>query len=146
MKRSLVILLLIGIFSCGKNPSQKSDYDTIIDDELMKRFEMLEALQKDDSKQILPMAGHQIKNEINNLILLTKDVENSGAVIKKVNDYFFVTSKRCNIPYEGFVSIINTMSVKTIETTIRTNELNLLDKILYSQSKVGQGGVMSSVY
>jgi hypothetical protein len=146
MNRSLVILLLFGIFSCGKNPSLKSDYDTIIDDELKKRLEMLEVVQKDNSKRLLPITGDEIQNDINKLILLTKDVENSGAVIKKVNDYFVGSAKRCNIPYEGFATIINTMSVKTIETTIRTNELNFLDKILYSQSKVGQDSLMGSVY
>lgn len=133
MKLLLQSLIILVFVSCGRNPNVKSDYDNIIDNEIANRYEMLsQSIVADSLIKTKNVSFSIIHEEVSNLILLTKDVENADAVISKVNTYFSEVVKKYNVSNEGFVVIVKTMSLPTIETTIKTNELNLLDKILFS--------------
>lgn len=147
MKRIHALCLMFALLSCGRNPSKKSDYDNIIDNEIANRHEMIAVLQIDSSKAKLCTLFSAIQYEVSNLILLTKDVENADAVIKKVNDYFHVSVLKYKIPDEGFVIVTKTMSLPAIETTIKTNQLNLLDKIIFANLKLSSDSTeLGSVY
>lgn len=147
MRKFIILCLSIVLLACGRNPAIKSDYDNIIDNEIANRFEILAEMQNDSTPSNIKMMFADIKTEVNNLILLSKDIENSEAVIEKANLYFVETTKKHTIPYEGFVVIMKTMSLQTIETTLKTNELNLLDKILFNYTKMrNDSTAMGSVY
>lgn len=137
------VLILI---SCGKNPAEKNDYDKILHAEIQRRMEFLQQASKDTAFTGLPDVNETHK-EISNLILLSKDAENADAVLKKINDYFIHTAKQNEVPVEGMVTLLKTMSLPSIESSILTNELNLLDKIIFTRIslKLDSTG-MTSVY
>ena len=135
------------LLACNRKPDEKHVYDQILDAEIATRVELLEASESNNlNKDSFPNAK-EIQTAINDLILLTKDVENSDAVIQKANHYFKNASERYKIPYEGFVVVLKTMSLPTIETTIKTNQLNMLDKIIFLKASLTNDSIMmSSVY
>lgn len=135
------------LLACNRKPDEKHVYDQILDAEIATRVELLEASESNKlNKDSFPNAK-EIQTAINDLILLTKDVENSDAVIQKANHYFKNASERYKIPYEGFVVVLKTMSLPTIETTIKTNQLNMLDKIIFLKASLTNDSIMmSSVY
>lgn len=147
MRLILIISAVLVMYSCSRNPAEKNEYDTIVDNEIERRYEMFEAVKNDTMVASKYKTVSELRNEIRNLILLTKDVENADPVILKVNDFFKKAAADYEIPYEGFTVVLKTMSLQTIETTIKTNELNLLDKILFEVSmQGGDSALMNSVY
>lgn len=147
MKWFSVIGLILLLVACGRNPSEKNEYDKIVDAEITKRYELLNEVKKDTSKEVISFDFSRIHTEVSELILLTKDIENSDAVIQRANDYFKNAATKFNIPYEGFIVLLKTMTLQTIETAIKTNELNLLDKILFAQTVLSvDSAIMESVY
>lgn len=147
MRLILIISAVLVLYSCSRNPAEKNEYDTIVDNEIERRYEMFEAVKNDTMVASKYKTVSELRNEIRNLILLTKDVENADPVILKVNDFFKKAAADYEIPYEGFTVVLKTMSLQTIETTIKTNELNLLDKILFEVSmQGGDSALMNSVY
>lgn len=146
MKRNLLFIGCILLFSCNRKPAEDT-YNEIVDIEIARRVEMITQASSDTAKkQVLPDVSI-IQKEIANLILLTKDAENSDAVVQKANAYFQDATNEYQVPYEGFVVLIKTMSLPTMEATIKTNELNLLDKIIFTrESLTNDSTMMSSVY
>lgn len=136
MKTKFTLLIgIVALCSCGKNPSVKSEYDKLLATEVQQRIDLLKESQKDTIYKDIPDA-EIIHREVNDLILLTKDVENADLVIKKVNDYFLETASKYNVTTDGVVTILKTMTLATIESTIITNELNLLDKIIFTRISI----------
>ncbi len=147
MRKILIAVVLAILVSCSRNPAEKNEYDTIVDNEIERRYEMFDAVKNDTMVTGKYKTVSVLRDEIRNLILLTKDIENADAVILKANDFFKKAAADYGIPYEGFTVILKTMSLQTIETTIKTNELNLLDKILFEVSmQGGDSALMNSVY
>jgi len=138
-------LFSIAVFfiSCGRNPALKDDYDKLVEAEITRRYELL---QNADSS-LKGMNVDLIHDEVQQLILLSKDAENAANVIDKINTYFTKSAQKFGVPYEGFVVILKTMNLKTIEASIKTNKLNLLDKIIFTQTELTNDSVMmGSVY
>lgn len=143
MRLFQLILMITLLLSCGRNPAIKDDYDKLVEAEITRRYELL---QEADSS-LKGMNVDLIHDEVKQLILLSKDAENAANVIEKINTYFANSSKKFGVPYEGFVVILKTMNLKTIEASIKTNELNLLDKIIFTQTELTNDSVMmGSVY
>ncbi|MBN8693951.1 MAG: hypothetical protein J0L69_12210 [Bacteroidetes bacterium] len=143
MKLLRFFSLILFFVSCGRNPAIKDDYDRLVDAEINRRYEILKQTDSLLNRDEISL----IHKEVSQLILLSKDAENAGNVIESINMYFTNTVKKFNIPYEGFVVILKTMNLKTIEASIKTNELNLLDKIIFTQASITNDSVMmGSVY
>lgn len=141
-----ISLLLLFVFSCGRNPAKKNEYDRILLGEIQRRIELISEARKDTIYEDVP-DPMKLHKEVNELILLTKDVENSDVVLKRANDYFRKASEKYHISNEGFVTLLKTMSLSTIESTIITNELNLLDKIIFTRINLQlDTSGMTSVY
>lgn len=135
------------LLACNRKPDEKHVYDQILEAEIATRVELLAASERDSLDTDSFPDAKEIQAAINDLILLTKDVENSDAVIQKANHYFKNASERYKIPYEGFVVVLKTMSLPTIETTIKTNQLNMLDKIIFLKASLtNDSTIMGSVY
>lgn len=148
MNKLCLFFMILIICSCNRKPEEKLVYDQIVDAEISQRIEMIRSAGADTSLHTDSLPDPMlIQKEIDNMILLSKDMENADAVIQKANDYFRNTVQKYGVPYEGFVVLIKTMSLPTIETAIKTNQLNLLDKIIFARIKLlNDSTVMGSVY
>lgn len=143
MRLFQLILMITLLLSCGRNPAIKDDYDKLVEAEIARRYELL---QEADSS-LNRMNVDLIHDEVKQLVLLSKDAENAANVIDKINTYFTKSAEKFGVPYEGFVVILKTMNLKTIEASIKTNELNLLDKIIFTQTELtNDSAMMGSVY
>jgi len=142
MKSFIYFVLVSLVLSCGRNPAIKDDYTKLVDAEIARRLELIKS---DSSVSTTSING--IHKEVQNLILLSKDAENSANVLFTINNYFKEVTHKHDVPYDGFVPLVKTMNLQTIEATIKTNELNLLDKIIFMQTTLtNDSAIMNSVY
>jgi regulatory protein YycH of two-component signal transduction system YycFG len=77
----------------------------------------------------------KIDEEINKLVLLSKDVENISACINKSKQFFDTISVKLQINRRDFITIDRNMTLEEIATALKSNELNLFNQILFKSNK-----------
>ncbi len=80
-----------------------------------------------------------ITAEIDKLILLSKDVENLKASLNQSNRFFENTAKNYNVESSDFIKLYDGIPTEDIVTTIKKNELILLNKIIFKYYNMNGG-------
>lgn len=126
----LVLLLL----SC-RNSNQNKDMDLYFNKEIKNRMQIIAGLsgQADTLKTIVAA----LDKEVNNIILLSKDVENIGASVIRANDYFKTLALKYGINDSDFTKLSTGMHVNDIATILRQNELNLFNQLILKNNPSG---------
>lgn len=134
MKIVLLSLILLFANSC-RNTNNKSETDAWLDGEIKNRMEVLVNLsQPADINSIHP---YEIDREINNILLLSKDIENIQASVNRANRYFETMSSKQALNHSDFIVLRTDMHLDEIATDLKQNELNLLNQLIFKTGKTG---------
>lgn len=103
----------------------------------------LEHLDKEISERALILSKDtafsaeldNIRKNVDNLRLLTVDIENLSASINKSNQYFSGAAKKYGVDTSGFVVLYKGVPLQDIVNIIKKNHLNLLNKIIIVRNK-----------
>jgi hypothetical protein len=131
--RFLIIIIPIVLFGCRQPNNNNKLENEHLDKQILKRIDVISASEKADS--IMP-ALYDINREVGQLLLLSKDVENISASINRSNTYFSSAAKKYDVDSADFIVLKTSMPLNDVETTIKKNELNLLNKIIF-RNKIG---------
>lgn len=130
--KKLFLLLIPFLLSCGR----QDDNQTKLNHEYLNKeiADRTLVLNQDSS-----FSGElsAIRKNVENLELLTADIENINASIVKSNQYFKEASKRYTIDTSGFVLLYKGDPLQDIVTIIKKNHLNLLNKIILERNSTG---------
>jgi hypothetical protein len=107
--------------------------DLYFNQEIRNRIAIVEKLGVDS---ILSTAKTMDK-EINNIILLSKDVENLGASVYLGNACFKKLAKQEGFNNSDFTELTTGMHVNDIATVLKQNELNFLNQLLLKNNPSG---------
>lgn len=131
MKLIFSLALLLTLISCG-NKIEKKEALVYFDTEIAKRMEVLQSIViAGDS---MSLKAHLIDEEINNLILLSKDIENLSASINRSNSFFDALAAEFRIQISDFKKLNTGMHVDEIELILKQNELNLFNQIIFKNT------------
>ena len=97
--------------------------------EIKNRREVLD--NRDKGKDSLKINTAAIDEEINNYILLSKDIENLSASVNKANAYFLNMANSYGINYNDFTKLTTQMHVNEIALVLKQNELNLFNQLIF---------------
>ena len=131
LKIALPSLLLILIFNCAHD----RNLDENLDKDINNRIEIINNGTEYRDTPVVSIGN--IVQEVNNLILLSKDVENIKASINRSNTYFTENANKYRVETSGFIPLKIGMRLSEITDNIKRNELNLLNRIIIKRSKNG---------
>lgn len=115
-----------------KNQDNEEASERYFKTEIEGRIRKINELVAKDSLDIDPKA---IDEEINKLVLLSKDVENIVASINKSKQFFDSIAVKLQINRRDFINIDKTMTLEEIATALKSNELNLFNQVLFKYNK-----------
>jgi len=110
----------------NSNKNQAVDFN--LDEEIKERIVRIEAYAKiNDTAFIYPKSVDQ---EVKNLILLSKEIENLQACVGKANAYFLSLSKEFHLNVSDFERLNTGMHINDITTALKQNEMIFFNHIL----------------
>ena len=129
MKHYLILALTVcAVISCVDNSNKNQAVDINLDREIQERIVRIESYaKKNDTVFIYPRSVDQ---EVKNLVLLSKDIENLQAVVGKGNAYFLSLSKEFHLNNSDFEQLSTGMHVNDISTALKQNEMIFFNHIL----------------
>lgn len=139
LKKTLTKIILPGFIllfanSC-RNSGNQTETDEWLNEEIKTRIEVLNDIpQTKDSLFINP---DEIDQEINNILLLSKDIENIQASVHRANMYFQKMSSRYVLNQYDFIVLRTDMHLDELATNLKQNELNLLNQLIFKTGKTG---------
>jgi len=101
--------------------------------EIRNRRQMIDQLQRQNDSLKINTAA--IDEEINNYILLSKDIENLSAAVNKANAYFLNMANSYDINYSDFTKLSTDMHLNVMATVLKQNELNLLNQLIFKMNR-----------
>ena len=126
---------LFVLLSCGRtHPNENKINNDYLDKEIADRTKIL------SHDSLFARELNEINKNVNNLCLLTIDIENIKASINKSNQYFYESSKKYGVDTSGFVYLFKGVPACDIIPIIKKNHLSLLNKIIILKNK--NGGLM----
>lgn len=123
-----VLLLLV---ACrGEKPDK--NINQYFEKEIKNRCELIATLEiKNDS---LKVNCEALDEEINQFILLSKDIENLSAAVNRSNAYFLNLSHTYGLNYSDFTELNTGMHINEMATILKKNELNFLNQLIFKIS------------
>jgi hypothetical protein len=97
--------------------------------EIKNRMETIKKLKPAGDSTMINIAG--IDKEINNIILLSKDIENIQASVSKANTFFLALATTYKINDSDFTKINTAMHVDEISSVLKQNELSFLNQVIF---------------
>lgn len=127
--KNLFLLGFVLLLSCGRKEENQTQLNL---EYLNKEIANRTLLLKNDSvfKNEIPV----IEKEIENLKLLTIDIENINASLIKSNQYFQSAAKQYGVDTAGFVLLYKGIPLHDVVPIIKKNQLNLLNKIIIQRN------------
>ena len=116
---------------CAGN-DRKKQTEAYFKEEIDGRIHKINELRLMDSINISPK---QIDDEVNKLVLLSKDIENISASINKSKQFFDTIAVKLQINRKDFIDIDKTMTLEEIATALKSNELNIFNQIIFKGKK-----------
>jgi hypothetical protein len=125
MKRCL-IFLFITLAACSRPSDDATERN--IDNEIRNRLRL--AAQQ---RQAFPgmRTLNVVHNKVNDLILLSKDTENPKAAVVLGNNYFRHVFDSLGIDDHQRQDLSTEMNRKDVSLTFRSNELQVLNRLIY---------------
>ena len=135
MRIVFYIISLFVLLSCGRaHPNENKINNDYLDKEVADRTKIL------SRDSLFTPELNEINKNVNNLCMLTIDIENIKASVNKTNQYFYEASKQYGVDTSGFVYLFKGVPACDIIPIIKKNHLSLLNKIIIQQNK--NGGLM----
>ncbi|PBQ34397.1 hypothetical protein CNR22_22335 [Sphingobacteriaceae bacterium] len=129
MRNSIICVLISLIFSFCRNEDPGKEMNAWFEKEIANRRQILDTLKvSNDSLKINTAAVHE---EVADLILLSKDVENLSACVNRANAYFLNLANSYGINQSDFGKVSTEMHINVIAITLKQNELNLLNQLIF---------------
>ena len=114
--------------SCVDNQNKNQAMDLNVDKEVRDRIGMIKNYaNKNDTVFIDP---EEVDKKVQDMILLSKDIENLSASVNLSNQYFKDLCSRFQLNYEEFEHLNTGMHVNDIASVLKRNELLFLNYIL----------------
>lgn len=114
---------------------QDQGMDDYFNREIRNRMQIIAGLRENSDSLTLVAAA--LDEEINKIILLSKDVENPGASVNRANDCFKTLALRHAINGSDFAKVSTAMPVKDFAMAVRQNELNFLNQLILKSDPAG---------
>lgn len=125
----LFVLFCLVIVSSCRNSNPNEEMDACFDADIKNRMDVLNRFNT--VQDSLHINVSHIQKEVDNLLLLSKDIENLSAVVNKANHYFDVVSEQYAIRKLEFIPLTTFMHVNEIASVLKQNELNLLNELVF---------------
>jgi hypothetical protein len=119
------IMAALFLFSC-RDGRVKSD-ENYFAGQVGLRISHIKNMQGRDS---LKEQVQKIHKHVNELILLSKDIENPGASVHLANSFFNEQAEKYNLIASDFREISKDHHMDEIAEALRQNELNLLNQLI----------------
>ncbi len=132
MTRLFLLILSALIISCTSNNRQKEN-EEYFKAEIEQRIIAIKNIKATNDSLLINT--DEVEAEINRLILLSKDVENSQAAINSAKMYFDKVAKEYNLNRADFIDIGPGMNREEIEVSLKSNQINLFNQIIFKYSK-----------
>lgn len=134
MKKWLLLLFALAFVGCeSDNTLQKTD-EGVLDKEIKWRLDSLTAYTKlQESKTI---DCEEIHKRIQDLILLSKDVENTKASVDMANTYLDELAQNYRLNSSMLVYLTNEMNPNQISYLLKQNELSILNTIMLQKLNI----------
>lgn len=129
----IYFIILVFFAQCAGNNREKQT-EAYFKEEIDGRIQKINELKIKDSLDINPK---QIDDEINKLVLMSKDIENIKASINKSKMFFDTIAVKLNINRKDFIDIDKTMTLEEIATALKSNELNIFNQVIFKHQKGG---------
>ncbi len=129
--KSILFIVLSGLIVASCNNSEKNTaVIQSFDKEIENRRAILNRLNMyDDSLAIISQAIHK---EVQNLILLSKDVENLPACVNKGNQFFSKMAERYTLSPAHYTVLKHYMFPYELEVALKQNELAVYNQIIFN--------------
>jgi hypothetical protein len=75
--------------------------------------------------------ARELDNKVNDLLLLTKDIENLPSVVQHANNFFNESQRNYALSDSGLVLLETDMHIDHMALLLRQNELNLLNRLIF---------------
>ncbi|WP_317897391.1 hypothetical protein [Aurantibacillus circumpalustris] len=132
MKLIQISLFLVLIFSFCRNEDLTRDMNAYFEKEISKRREILDTLKvNNDSLRVNTKTVHE---EVNNFILMSKDIENLSASVNTANAYFLNLAHAYRINESDFTNVAVTMHTNEIAVILKQNELNFFNQLIFKSN------------
>lgn len=129
MKFYLFVFPIVFFCSCLENGGNKNQAsDDYVNKEINERIKMIGQINKDnDTIVINPL---EVDKRVNELVLLSKDVENLGASVTLSNQYYSEMAAKYKVNAKEFKKVSTTMHANDIASLIKQNEMVLLNQVI----------------
>lgn len=131
------LFFLLALVACGGvNDGNKNQAgDEFVDQEIADRIRKIGELNKE--LDTLLINTQEVDKRVNELVLLSKDVENLGASVFLANSFFAEMAARYAIPQREFKEVNTRMHANDIASMIRQNEMVLLNQVILRSGNEG---------
>jgi hypothetical protein len=126
MKLIFTYILSCFLFCACRHENKNKQMDLYFSKEIKDRMRVIRGQQ--DSMKISPA---KIDTDVNNLILMSGDVENSVAVTGRANRYFSSLANTFHLNPNDFTSLSATMDRNDITSLLKENELNFFNQVIF---------------
>jgi hypothetical protein len=107
--------------------------DNYVDKEIRDRVKTINDLNKDRDTLIIDPAA--VQKKVEDLILVSKDVENLSASVNMGNTYFAEMAKRYHLNSSDIKQLNTGMHVNDIASALKQNEMALFNHVLLQVNK-----------
>jgi hypothetical protein len=121
-----ILVFTVLLFSCIDR-DRKEASATYFDKEIASRMKAITDLKLSDS--IVDVV--EVNEEVDRLVLMSKDVENLQAAINLSKKFFDELAEKNRINRSDFIDLNDEMSLEETATALKGNELNFFNQILF---------------
>lgn len=130
LRFACICLILLG---CTDNSNKNQSMDNYVDKEIRDRVKTISELNKGrDTLLIDPVA---VQKKVDELVLLSKDIENLGASVTIGNTYFAEMTRRYRLNTSDITQLHTGMHANDIASALKQNEMVLFNHVLLSENK-----------
>lgn len=126
MKLLIRCICFMALFAGCRHQNKNKDIDLYFEKEIIDRVNVI--CKQPDSMQISPA---KINREVNNLVLMSKDIENIVAVTGRANRYFKTLADEQHLNAATFTPLSPDMELDNIASALKENELNFFNQVIF---------------
>lgn len=115
------------------SPVKDNKLEEFLNTEIKQRLAAINTWPNKD-KDLVQLAN-KIDKKSNDLILISKDVENISASVNMGNEYFEQTAEDFSLNGGQMIMLTTLMQSGQISNTIKENELTLLNRLIFLNTK-----------
>jgi hypothetical protein len=134
IKNLIIAVCLLVSFTFCRNENLTHDIKAYFEKEIQNRWSVLDTLSV--SNDSLKVNTEAVNQQINDYILLSKDIENLTASVNMANAYFLNLSHTYAINENDFTKVSTAMHPNEIAITLKQNELNFFNQLIFKNNAI----------